>query len=125
MKLPHFYSKVILLKEEKEKARIAAEQTNRRDNLQYSIMLVGILAVFGFILSLGRISVSPKFAEGLIFFAFLLFFEFLLVLTDPYVDNITNGEPMYKLLVNAVLAGLIFPAHAFFERMLKEKLVRK
>ena len=53
-----------------------------------------------------------------------ILFEFLLVLSDPYVDGLTNGEPMYKLLANALLAGLIFPAHAFFERVVKKRLVK-
>ena len=52
-----------------------------------------ILVVFGLVLSLGVVKVSPKVAEGLIFFAFLILFEFLLVLSDPYVDSVTGGAP--------------------------------
>ena len=37
---------------------------------------------------------------------------------------INEGEPIYKLLLNALLAGLIFPLHAFFERALKKRLVK-
>lgn len=120
------FEKAQLLKEqtEREELRVLDAEKKRRDNLQYSIILVGILAVFGLVLSLGFISISPKFAEGLIFFAFLLLFEFLLVLSDPYIDNLTGGEPMYKLLLNAMLAGAIFPLHSFFERALKKKLVK-
>lgn len=119
------FEKAQLVKEqvEKETARLETEQKQRRDNLQYSIILVVILAVFGLVLSLGFISILPKLAEGLIFFAFLLLFEFLLVLSDPYVEGLTGGEPMYKLGLNAVLAGLIFPAHSFFERLLKKRLI--
>ncbi|MBL4625582.1 MAG: tetratricopeptide repeat protein [Flavobacteriales bacterium] len=108
-----------------EALRIKNEELERRDNLQYSIIFLAILLVFGLILSLGSIKLSPAVAEGLIFFAFLILFEFLLVLADPYVDRWTGGEPMYKLLLNAILAGLIFPLHAFFERMFKKRLVKK
>ncbi|MBL4652315.1 MAG: tetratricopeptide repeat protein, partial [Flavobacteriales bacterium] len=119
------FEKAQLIKEQEKKESIRQEQerTQRRDNLQYSIILVAILSVFGMVLSLGFLSVTAKMAEGLIFFAFLLFFEFLLVLTDPYVDGLTGGEPIYKLLLNAVLAGLIFPAHSFFEHLLKKRLL--
>lgn len=122
-------------KYEFEKAQLIAEQNKneqvreqnealkRRNNLQYSIILVAIIAVFTFTLSIGKVKVSPKFAEGLIFFAFLILFEFLLVLTDPYVDNITSGAPAYKLFINAFLAAIIFPAHAYFERKFKSKFM--
>ena len=110
--------------EDKEMARIKEEQINRRNNLQYSLIFLSILLFFGLVLSLGFIKVSPTIAEGLIFFAFLLLFEFVLVLADPYVDQLTGGEPLYKLLFNAVLAGLIFPLHAFFEATLKTRLIK-
>ena len=106
-----------------DELRILNDELKRRDNLQYSIIFLGILLVFGLVLSLGFIKLSPTIAEGVIFFAFLILFEFLLVLGDPYVDSITDGEPIYKLLLNALLAGLIFPLHAFFEKTLKKRLV--
>lgn len=120
------FEKAELVKEQQLKEEIRNQKlaTERRNNLQYSIILVAILFVFGGVLALGKVNISPKFAEGLIFFAFLIFFEFLLVLTDPYVDTLTNAEPMYKLLVNALLAGLIFPLHAFFEQALKKRLFK-
>ncbi|MBL4624680.1 MAG: tetratricopeptide repeat protein [Flavobacteriales bacterium] len=107
-----------------EALRIKNAELKRRDNLQYTIIFLVILLVFGLVLSLGFIRLPPTIAEGLIFFAFLILFEFILVLVDPYVDDWTGGEPMYKLLLNAVLAGLIFPLHALFERSLKKRLAK-
>ena len=120
------FEKEQLVKEQelKEKNRKIKEETQRRDNLQYSLIFLGIIILFGVVLSLGFIKLSPTMAEGVIFFAFLILFEFLLVLGDPYVDSLTGGEPIYKLLLNALLAGLIFPLHAFFERTLKKRLVK-
>jgi two-component system, NarL family, sensor kinase len=111
-----------------EQERIEQEEKERRDNIQYSLIFLGILTVFGSILGLGFIKVSPQSrwlsgAEGLIFFAFLIFFEFCLVILDPYIDDWSSGEPIYKLLFNAVLAGGIFPLHAFFEQTLKKRLI--
>jgi tetratricopeptide (TPR) repeat protein len=116
---------LIKQQQEQEQERIAQEEKERRDNIQYSLIFLTILLVFGSVLGLGFVKVSPKFAEGLIFFAFLIFFEFCLVLLDPYIDDWSSGEPIYKLLFNALLAGAIFPAHAFFESKLKTKLIRK
>lgn len=109
---------------EEEKRLISEKEKTRRDNLQYSIILVAILFVFGGVLTLGKINVSPKFVEGLIFFAFLILFEFCLVLLDPYVEQYSSGEPAYKLLFNALLAGGIFPLHSLFENQLKKRLLK-
>ena len=119
------FEKAQLVKEQKEleAARLKADLLSRRDNLQYSIILIGILVVFGGILSLGFLNVSSAMVEGLIFFAFLIFFEFLLVLADPYVDGWTGGAPGWKLLINAGIAALVFPIHSFFEKVLTRRVI--
>ncbi len=110
--------------EAKEKARIEAEELKRRNNLEYSLIFLGILALFGIVLMLGFFKVSNNVAEGLIFFAFLIFFEFLLVFTEPYLEQYTQGEPVYALLANSALALIIFPLHAVLERLLKKRIVK-
>ena len=120
------FEKEQLVKEQKEKelARIESEKTSRRDNLQYSVILIAILVLFGGILFLRVINVSERMAEGIIFFSFLILFEFLLVLADPYIEGWSGGAPGIKLLFNAGIAALIFPMHAFFEAKLKGRLVK-
>ncbi|MBL4577231.1 MAG: tetratricopeptide repeat protein [Flavobacteriales bacterium] len=120
------YEKAQLVKEQEEKeiARVLAEATSRRDNLQYSIVLICLLVIGLIVAMLGRLSLPIRLAEGLIFFAFLILFEFILVLADPYVDNWTGGAPGLKLMINACVAALIFPLHAFFEAKLKGRLVK-
>ncbi|MFH1321845.1 MAG: hypothetical protein ABII90_14490, partial [Bacteroidota bacterium] len=93
--------------------------------LQYSVILIALLILSGGVISLGFINVSERMAEGIIFFSFLIFFEFLLVLADPYIENWSGGAPGFKLLFNAVIAAMIFPAHAFFEAKLKGRIVKK
>ena len=120
------FEKAQLIKEqeEKEATRILSEETSRRDNLQYSVILIAILVLFGGVLSLGFINVSERVAEGIIFFSFLILFEFLLVLADPYIDRWSGGAPGFKLLFNAGIAALIFPLHSLFETKLKVRLVK-
>ncbi|PCH91756.1 MAG: hypothetical protein COB85_08780 [Bacteroidetes bacterium] len=110
--------------EEKEAARLNAEETSRRDNLQYSVILIAILVLFGGVLSLGFVNVSERTAEGIIFFSFLILFEFFLVLADPYIDGWSGGAPGIKLLFNAGIAALIFPLHSFFESKMKGRLMK-
>jgi len=125
MKYEYEKAQLINEQEEKEAARIMAEETSRRDNLQYTVILIAILTLFGGVLALGFINVSERMAEGIIFFSFLILFEFLLVLADPYIDRWSGEAPGIKLLFNAGIAALIFPAHAFFESKLKGRLVKK
>jgi tetratricopeptide (TPR) repeat protein len=117
-------AQIVKENEAKEQARVLSEATGRRDNIQYSLIFLGILVLFGIVLSLGFIKVSPTIAEGIIFFAFLILFEFVLVFTEPYMEQYTNSEPMYNLLANSVLALVIFPLHAILEKLLKKRIVK-
>ncbi len=120
------FEKAQLVKEQEEieTTRIEAEVTARRDNLQYSVILIAILVLLGGVLSLGFMKVSTRMAEGITFFSFLILFEFFLVLADPYIDDWSGGAPGFKLLFNAGIAALIFPMHAFFEAKLKRRLAK-
>lgn len=109
---------------EKEQADLLAEAQRRRDNLQYSGILIFMVLLFAAVFAIGRFSLPIRLAEGIIFFAFLLFFEFTLVLLDPYIEQYSSGAPAIKLAFNALLAGLIFPLHSFFEIKLKSRLVK-
>jgi len=121
------FEKAQLVKEQevKEMQRLEDERTDRRDNLQYSVVLICLLVIGGLVAMLGRLSLSERMTEGLIFFAFLIFFEFLLVLADPYIEGWSGGAPGIKLLFNAGIAAFIFPLHAFFEGKLKKRLVKR
>ncbi|MFH1320572.1 MAG: tetratricopeptide repeat protein [Bacteroidota bacterium] len=115
--------------EEKTKAeaeaKIKAELEARRNNLQYSGILIFIVLLFIVMSMLGRLTIPVRWAEGIVFFTFLLFFEFTLVLLDPYIERFTGGAPAIKLAFNAALAALIFPLHAFFEGMLKNRILSR
>jgi len=110
---------------EQEQAKQEATAKSRRDNLQYSGILIFIVLLFTGVFMLGKFSIPIRLAEGMIFFAFLLFFEFSLVMLDPYIEQYSSGAPAIKLGFNAVLAALIFPAHSFFESKMKGRLVKK
>jgi tetratricopeptide (TPR) repeat protein len=121
------FEKEQLIKEQeaKEQERLEEEALTRRNNIEYSLIFLGILLLFGTILSLGYVKVSTNIAEGLIFFAFLILFEFILVFLEPFLEEYTNQEPIYALLANSLIALLVFPLHAFMEGYLKKRIVKK
>ena len=124
MQTRYEFEKEQIIKEQAalKQAQDEKERINRRNILQYTIILLFILVVLGVVLSLGFIKVSERVAQGLIFVSLLLVFEFLLVFLDPYLDNVTKGVPIYKLIVNVVLATFIFPVHGFLEKRFKRRV---
>ena len=102
------------IRAEEEAVALAEQEKSRSDILQYSGILIFIVLLFAGVFMLGRISIPIRLAEGMIFFSFLLFFEFTLVMLDPYIENFSSGAPAIKLLFNAGLAAFIFPLHSFF-----------
>jgi hypothetical protein len=110
--------------QEKEAARLEAEKIEARNTLQYSGIGIGLFALFGLVFFLGKVQL-PKWAIKLsVFLPFLIFFEFLLVITDSTVEAWNGGEPALKLLLNVIMAALIFPLHSFFESFLKKRLFK-
>jgi len=101
------------------------DQARRKKNLQYSGIVVVLLIIAVMVTVLGFVKVKPAVASGVVFFAFLIFFEFMMILLDPTVNRLSGGEPAYSLLLNAGIAACIFPIHAFFERILKKRLIKE
>jgi len=128
-KLEAEYEMTKRLEEEKRGAeeleRIRVAEKTRSDNLQYSGILIFLVLLGIAILSLGKLTIPIRLGEGMIFFTFLLLFEFMLVLLDSYIEKYSGGEPAYKLIFNALLAMCIFPLHAFFESKLVSRLVKQ
>lgn len=106
--------------EEKLAEEKKIEEINRTTNLQYSAIFIFIIIVFISVFLLGQFVASDKVIEAVIFLSFIILFEFLLVLLDPFMDNYTNGLPIFSLIFNISVALLIFPLHHYFEMKLKD-----
>lgn len=126
-KLEFGFEKEKFLKEqeEKERERLAKLEVKRRNNLQYIFIFLLVVLFIGLAISLGAIKVSSRMADVIILLSLLIFFEFVLVISDPFVDKITSGVPIYKLLVNTLLAFFIFPLHSFLAKRLKKRTIKK
>jgi tetratricopeptide (TPR) repeat protein len=110
--------------QEKEEAAISLANQNRRNRLQYSASLLGICLLFGALFFVSKRTLPKWAVELALLVPFLILFEFLLILTSPYVDGLTGGEPGFALLINAALAGFIVPVHGFFEKLLRNRLFK-
>lgn len=111
-------------KKKEELKRIEKNRTERRNQLEFNIIVIGIIMLFLILLLMARFSPPAWLIELVVFMLFLIIFEFLLVLSDPYIDSFTQKEPLKKLLINASLGGIIFPLHALLENLLKRTLLK-
>jgi len=99
------------------------QEINRRYTMEYISIAIVVVVLFTILFS-GRKKISDNFINTLLLIGLLMLFEFLLVLTDSPVENITKGEPVLKLLANVVLALLILPGHQFLEKYIQRKLLK-
>lgn len=121
-KLANEYEFKLSQKEREEHEKKMITQILRRNNLEYLLITVIVFIFFAIIFS-GRKFFSEKILSALIFIGLLLLFEFILVMTDPWVEKLTGTEPVFKLIANLVLALLILPVHHLLETVSKQKLL--
>ena len=111
-------------KEAETKAKAELIRIKKRDLVHYSAILVFLLFGSAFVIIFARIHIPEKWINLYVFTMFILLFEFLFLLTDPYIDNWSGGEPAWKVAANVLLAVMLYPLHNIFERMLRQRLFK-
>ncbi|MFY0675282.1 MAG: tetratricopeptide repeat protein [Bacteroidia bacterium] len=96
----------------------------RKNRIQYSLVVIVVLLLATIIAVASKFKISPRLASGLIFIFFILTFEFLLVVLDPWVDSISNGEVGWKIAINTAIALVLFGIHQISERGLKKAIIK-
>jgi tetratricopeptide (TPR) repeat protein len=110
---------------EKE-AKTAAEAEQRKENIQYVLITLGILTFTLFYLLLSRSFISnTKWIEFFGILGLLFVFEFLNLLLHPFLEEMTHHSPFWMLLSLVCIAGLLVPLHHRLETWATKKLVEK
>jgi hypothetical protein len=95
-------------------------------NIQYIIIFIGIIT---FIIIYFLISNSTIFNEKWISFfgilGLLIVFEFINLITHPFLEQLTQHNPIVMLLALVTLASLLIPLHHRLEKWIKEKMTKK
>jgi tetratricopeptide (TPR) repeat protein len=109
-----------------EQVALAAEisELDYRNRIQISGVVLFVLFLLSLIVMSGHLNIGPNTAEGLIFIFFILLFEFILVVMDPWVDKWSDGEVIVKLAINSSFALLIYFGHHFFAGRLKGRILQ-
>ena len=99
---------------EKEKEQLE-DEIRRRDNLEYLGITAAIATLFIILIVLGVFRKSVAAIKALGFFAFIFLFEFITLLLDKQIHEITHGEPWKVLAIKIVLIAMLLPLHHYLE----------
>jgi tetratricopeptide (TPR) repeat protein len=109
---------------EKEQADIQAAKERKR-NLQLIGMAAFIITFMVGVIAISRKRSLLKTARFLGLIGVLLIFEFISLLTHPWVEEVTHHNPILALLVLVLLASVLVPAHHRLEDMIRKNMTRR
>ena len=113
-----------LRRQEMEQAELKAKEERK-----HILQLLGIAAfIFTFMVVVILLSRRKSLVRTARFFGLLgvlLVFEFISLLTHPWIEKVTNHNPIMMLIILVVLASILVPAHHYLEHLIKQKLVTR
>ncbi len=109
-----------------DKAKKNEEAQQRKENIQYALIALGILTLLILYLLLSRSFITnTKLIEFFGVVALLIVFEFLNLLLHPFLERVTHHSPVLMLLALVCIAALLVPLHHKVEKWATAKLVEK
>lgn len=118
-----FSEQIRITEEEVKKIK---EEEQRKQNIQYVLIALGIIAFIILFLVLSHsIIINTKLIEFFGVIALLIVFEFLNLLLHPFLERITHHSPVLMLLALVCIAALLVPLHHKLEKWSTHKLVEK
>ena len=118
-----FSEQIRITEEEVKKIK---EEEQRKQNIQYVLIALGIIAFIILFLVLSHsIIINTKLIEFFGVIALLIVFEFLNLLLHPFLERITHHSPVLMLLALVCIAALLVPLHHKLEKWATHKLVEK
>lgn len=123
-------TQLMTFEEEARKKEIAIvnakEEDQRKQNIQFALMALGIITFIILFLILSRSFIAnTKLISFFCVVALLIVFEFLNLLLHPFLERITHHTPVFMLLALVCIAALLVPLHHRLEKWASGKLVEK
>jgi tetratricopeptide (TPR) repeat protein len=114
------------LREIDEQTKMQETKEQRKHNLQYAVIALGIVSFIILFLLLSRsVIVNEKLVSFFGVLGLLVVFEFLNLLLHPWLEKITNHTPVLTLMALVSIAALLVPLHHRLEKWAKKTLVEK
>ena len=109
-----------------EEAKQVAAEGERKQNIQFALIALGIIVFITIFLIFSRSVVANE--RWISFFAILgllVVFEFINLLIHPWLASFTHESPVWMLLALVLIAALLIPMHHKLEHWIKEKMIEK
>lgn len=98
----------------------------RKSNLQYAAIVVGLISFIILFFLLSRsIIVKERFIKFFGIVGLLAVFEFINLYIHPYLDRITNHSPFLMLAILICIGALLVPLHHRLEKWITKIMVEK
>jgi CDP-diglyceride synthetase len=115
----------LLRQQELDAEKIKAED-ERKQNIQYALIALGIITFLILFFLLSRsIVVTEKWISFFGILGLLIVFEFINLLIHPFLERVTHHSPILMLLALVVIASLLIPIHHRIENWIKDKMTKK
>jgi hypothetical protein len=101
------------------------KEKERKNNLQLIGIVLSIITFFTILIIFSRRRGHPKALKYLGLLGVLFLFEFIALFLHPYIDKLTNHDPVYMLLILVVVAAILVPLHHKMEHWVKERLAKE
>lgn len=98
---------------------------DRKRNLQILLIAAFIITFMVGVIVISRKKSFLKTARFLGLIGVLLIFEFISLLTHPWIEKLTNHNPVLTLLMLVLLASILVPAHHYLEDLIRKKMVKR
>lgn len=111
-------------RQEENMREINRSSQELKTNIQYTIILVGIIILSIFFLLISRsFTVGEKLIKFLGVLVLLFVFEFIDLVIHSYLGKITNYSPFFMLLTLVVIAAILIPIHQKIENRVTKYLI--
>ena len=112
-------------KRQQQAAELAQEQLRRKYNLQYMFITIVVATAFVLLLMVGMFKVSTFTIRLMGFLSLIFLFEFIILILDKWIHEITHGEPWKNWLIKIGIISLLLPIHQFIEHKLIHYLLSR
>ncbi|MBU8882814.1 hypothetical protein KSK37_06935 [Kaistella sp. DKR-2] len=100
------------------------EKTNRKHNIQYFVITLGILFFIMTIITLSLYHMPKWWLKSMSFISFIVLFEFIILIIDSKLHDWSHGDP-YKILgVKVCIIAVLLPLHHWLEKKFLNLLLR-
>jgi uncharacterized membrane protein (DUF2068 family) len=115
-----------MLKDMDEDSKLSEAKNQRKQNIQFALIALGILSFIILYLVLSRSFITnTRLIEFFGVVALLIVFEFFNLLLHPFLERITHHSPILMLLALVCIASLLVPLHHRIEKWATAKMVEK